>query len=334
MPQTPYDPLESVLNTSRVRLNDAIQSLAGQILTDIGVFTPAVVNAAWRRLQELLANFGFARLKQEIIFPAVPATTNLDVGSQVWLDWTGYFDGTSEQSAPALPSDFISPLLLWERVTGSAGNYPDVDRVENGLPTAPKQTMNKLWEWRDERIYMPGATGTTDLRVRYAALLPDFNIGVQTVLTAPMMIGATTAAVAVGTTILNGYYIQIAMEIMLVTAGGGTTTLTVTRGQLGTNAAAQLSGANVLVSPVGIPVPIMRSLNSFAWYVCSEMAKARGDLDAGDYDQRAQVAATMIYNFDPEQARSIYKDSEYGKMTDKYTPIAGPAGPRGMQGGT
>jgi hypothetical protein len=55
----------------------------------------------------------------------------------------------------------------------------------------------------------------------------------------------TTASVASGTAIVNNDYIQINTEILQVTAGGGTTTLTVTRGQLGTAAAAHTNGSTV-----------------------------------------------------------------------------------------
>jgi hypothetical protein len=56
-----------------------------------------------------------------------------------------------------------------------------------------------------------------------------------------------TIAVASGTSIQNGDYIQIGSEIMDVTAGGGSTSLTVTRGALGTSLAAYASGANVSI---------------------------------------------------------------------------------------
>ena len=47
-PSAPYDQLEVVLFSARVRLNDAIQSIYGDILTDLAAFTPQIVNNAWR----------------------------------------------------------------------------------------------------------------------------------------------------------------------------------------------------------------------------------------------------------------------------------------------
>lgn len=66
-----------------------------------------------------------------------------------------------------------------------------------------------------------------------------------TTLSAAMTAVQTTASVHSGTAIVNNDYIQINSEILQVTAGGGTTTLTVTRGQLGTTAAAHTNGSTV-----------------------------------------------------------------------------------------
>jgi hypothetical protein len=55
--------------------------------------------------------------------------------------------------------------------------------------------------------------------------------------------GATTAHVTSGTSIANNDYIQVDSEIMKVSAGGGTGTLTVARAQVGTSAATHLNGA-------------------------------------------------------------------------------------------
>ncbi len=266
MPTAPYDTVETVLQAARVRLNDAIQSIAGEILTDTAPFSQQATNNAWRRLQDELANKGFARLKQETIYPSVPACIPTDYGTQVWFSWANYFDGNANQSAPVLPQDMIAPYELWERVHGSTGNYSPMDQLLNGLPTVAKGTLNRVWEWREETIYMPGATGLTDVRLRYAAYLQDF--------------------VANSPTLATPWY--------------------------------------------GQPVPIMRSLNALAWFVCGEMARARTDLDAGYFDAQGTQAAEMIWNRDPAQPRSVFKTSEYGKMPDKYTPATGATGPRGM----
>ena len=67
----------------------------------------------------------------------------------------------------------------------------------------------------------------------------------STTLSAAITNVTTSIPVTSGTGFANGNYIQIDSEIMLITAGGGTTTLTATRAQLGTTAAAHANAAGV-----------------------------------------------------------------------------------------
>jgi hypothetical protein len=179
---------------------------------------------------------------------------------------------------------------------------------------------------------MPGATAATDILMEYAGYIADFLIGVQSTLSAGINNATTSIPVVSGANIANGNYIQIDSEILLVTAGGGTNSLTATRAQLGSTAVAHNSGANVIVLPFGIQVPIMRSLNSFAWFIASEASRPRGDLDAGFFDQQAMMSAEFIWNRDYRQGKAIYKQSELGKSTDEYSTRQGPQGPREKDG--
>ena len=63
----------------------------------------------------------------------------------------------------------------------------------------------------------------------------------------------TAMNVAASYTPANGTYVQVDTEVMQVTAGTGTTTLTVTRGQNGSSAIATISAADVVTS--GNPPP-------------------------------------------------------------------------------
>ena len=178
----PYPIAESILNMARVRINDAIASLGGDILTDTQPFTQVMFNAAWHSLQEYLANKGFTRCKQEVVLSGIPATSNYDPAAQVSLSWSGYFDGTSyfiPPNAPVLPQDMILPLRLWERShsgssTASWGFSPMAQALD-GLPSTQKFPANSWWEWREDAIYMPGSTIAEDIRMRYAAFLPDIT---------------------------------------------------------------------------------------------------------------------------------------------------------------
>jgi hypothetical protein len=239
------DSLEYAVNLARVRLNDAIQSIGGDIVTDTAAFTLTAINGAWRQLQEVLVNFKYSWFQPETILSALPIVTELDPASQVYVNWSGYFDGTNLQARPVLPPDMIAPLRCWERasVYGANGSFFDMDRLDNGLPAIPKIARNKTWEWRNGALYLPGATQFTDLRLRYAGLAPDF-------------VPSTTTA----------FSLQL--------------------------------------------IPIVRSANAFAWFIAGEVAKARGDLDAGDFEQKGQIAAKYLFDLDPTQAKAIGREAE------------------------
>lgn len=189
----PYDLVNDVLNTARVRLNDALENTyptSGKLLDNNQFFTLQAFNQGYRNLQEFLANLGFTRLRREIILQSIPPVATTDPSAQVYLSWTGYFNGVqtlgpeSDPPAPLLPSDLIIPLVLWERRSGSNAEFAGpMSLFIDGLPTPSKHGWNHLWEWREDAIYMPGGTDTMDIRIRYAAYLPDFvnedGFGVQ-----------------------------------------------------------------------------------------------------------------------------------------------------------
>lgn len=261
MAGAPLDTVEMALNVARVRLLDAIQSIGGEVLTDTAAFTLPTINAAWRRFQELIVNFGIPWLKQEKILPSVGAVSGSDPATQVYMNWDGYNNGAGLNPSPALPQDFIEPLLLWERTHGSNSDFFPMDKLDNGLPAVVKSTRNNSWEWRQGAIYMPGATLATDIRLRYTAFYPDF--------------------VDPGTTAFN-----------LQT------------------------------------IPVARSYNQLAWFICSEVSRARGDMDGAYFDQQAEQAVKYMFDMDTSQAKSVDNDSEYGNMTDRFTRLDGPPSPR------
>lgn len=182
MPSAPYPTIEDCLNAARVRLNDAIQSLGGEVLTDNAVFTLQMVNNAWQKMQNFLLSSGytgFSRLKDEFIISAIPASVTPDPAVQNYITWAGFYNGSALLSFPVLPQDFISPLKLWER-PNQIVNFRLMDQTLNGIPTVAKQSRNILWDWRDDRLCFPGSTIIWDLRLRYMAYLADFTDVVAT----------------------------------------------------------------------------------------------------------------------------------------------------------
>lgn len=172
----PYFSLDTVLNTARVRLNDAIQSLGGDILKDSQPFTQQMANSAWLRLQQFLANLGYSRLIDEKVIHGLPICASSDPAAHCWIDWTGFWDGTQIWTGFALPRKCMFPLRLWDRVTGfNAGWGEAMVNIMDGLPAKFKYPRNGIFEWRNDRIYMPGTTLPVDLRVRFAQFFPFFE---------------------------------------------------------------------------------------------------------------------------------------------------------------
>src|SRR5271170_4027567 len=122
----PYPFLETSLNLARTRLNDAIATLGGDILTDTQPFTGAMTNAAYRNLQAFLSNLGYSRYKKWFNGYAYPPTAALDPSVMNFLSWTQFFDGVGYYSVPdvdVLPQDFIAPLRVGERRNNGAVPY-------------------------------------------------------------------------------------------------------------------------------------------------------------------------------------------------------------------
>lgn len=186
MATAPYDPLESALSLARVRVNDAIVSIGGQTLTDTAAFTPLIVNAgAWRTLQNrfrAIGYTGFARLKDDLVIPAIPISASSDPAINNSITWAGFYNGSTVNGALVLPQEFIAPLDLWERPNAGANaipaqNFRMMDRCFNGIPTnGTKQSRNLNWEWIDDQLRFPGTTVVWDLRVRCLATQPDFPV--------------------------------------------------------------------------------------------------------------------------------------------------------------
>ena len=172
----PYDTAETALNMARIFLGDYIQgsgSIVGDIFSDAQPYTLPTLNLAWRRLQKYLADENHPRLENEVDIIALPVAGSQDPITQQWINWAQFFDGANYTTTPVLPQDFISPKRLWERVSGTIENMRPMHPVVDGLPSVAKPTYNHWWDWREDAIYLIGSVISMDLRIRYAAYLPD-----------------------------------------------------------------------------------------------------------------------------------------------------------------
>lgn len=174
----PYPVLNDILNTARVRINDAIASLGGDILTNVQPFTQQMTNIAWKKLQNFLANLGYSRLTKTYVLYGVPSVQGTDPAVTTYLEWAGFFDGVTYWPNFNFPQDAILPLWVQERHTNTQMKFFPMEWAVDGLPDDPKMGCNRWFDWQNDKIYMPGSLYSMDLRIKYAAYLPDFeNVG-------------------------------------------------------------------------------------------------------------------------------------------------------------
>ncbi len=177
---TPYDTVTGVLNMARTRLNDRLATLvpvSGKVLDNNEPFTQQVFNTAYRTMQARISDLGTNRLNKEFILTGCPICSNTDPSAQTYVDWFEYYDGNNYFQQPVLPSDLIFPLWISERQTGMNACFPYTPNMENmvgGIPGYQKWIGNRFWQWREDKIFMPGSLYSMDLRIGYAAYLPDF----------------------------------------------------------------------------------------------------------------------------------------------------------------
>ena len=169
-----YTTLEGVLNASRALVNDMLTGTGGEILTDNAPFTFPMINLAADYLCKKLSNNGMQVFTLETVLTPVLAIAVNDPGVQVNISDTGYYDGVSNHAAPQLPVDLLEPIDLWERQTGSTDFWNPMVPYPDGLPSVIQNATLGIWEYRGEAIYMPGATQSNDVRLRYKSMSITF----------------------------------------------------------------------------------------------------------------------------------------------------------------
>lgn len=178
---TAYATVEGTFKLARALVNDMLLDQAGEILTDAAPFMFPLLNEAADYFAGQLENHGVKTFTKETVltpipachFPAMPLGAT-DPGQQVNISDVGYFDGSAQHYPPQLPTDMIAPQVLWERATGQIESWKEMTEYPDGLPSITQGQRLACWEWRTERIYMPGATQTNDVRMRYEGETAQF----------------------------------------------------------------------------------------------------------------------------------------------------------------
>ena len=170
VPTSAFVSVESVSLLIRAVTNDMVYSQAGELLTDTSNYLFPLINDSLDWFQNNVNNHGVESfVKETILTPVTVAvfTPANDPGQQVNISDSGYFDGAVTHAAPQVPVDLLEPQRLWERQTGSIENWVDMNECPGGLPSTTPSSRFRMWEWRQDGIYMPGATQSNDLRLRY-----------------------------------------------------------------------------------------------------------------------------------------------------------------------
>lgn len=181
-PTPPFDTVDAAMTFARVKLNDCPLGLLGNLLANTQPYAQSFYNLAWRAFQRDLAEFGDPANTVETVLTGFPVVANIDPATQYYVSQQWVFDGQNFFTTPdvsLLPQDLIMPIHLQERLANSQQLFSPMWPCDNGLPGYPKTTILRYWEWRSagpgngNAIFIPGATVTRDIWIRYAAFLPD-----------------------------------------------------------------------------------------------------------------------------------------------------------------
>lgn len=184
LPTTAYSQAEDALNLARALLNDT----AAAVFTD--TLLMPLLNSAYRGLQRELSENGVSVLTEQ-------QDIELDVDSSTGVTNTEI----SDVSSPQLPTDCLAPHMLWERATANTTDvFVPMEKFMSGgdmLNLQPSSYL-RLWEWREDKINLIGATQSITVRVRYEKTLPLLTLG-----TDPVQIRSATDPLAFATAALG-----------------------------------------------------------------------------------------------------------------------------------
>jgi hypothetical protein len=163
VPTTAYSQAEDALSLARALLNDS----AAVVFTD-SLLMP-LLNSAYRGLQRELAENGVSVLTEQ-------QDIELDVDPSSGVTQTEL----SDVSSPQLPTDCLAPHMLWERATTNTTDvFVPMEKFTSGgsMLNLQPSTYLRLWEWREDKVNLIGATQSITVRIRYEKVLPALTLG-------------------------------------------------------------------------------------------------------------------------------------------------------------
>lgn len=175
--------LVSDVNT---RVKSLVGDLAGTVYSD-AVLLP-YVNSAYEELATAMRSAGVSIFKRTSSAIAIAAGTKL-------LGRTG--------GATQYPSDMLRPLELVERVTGT-GLYVRMSQSDGVMEDRAATALMQEWDWRDDTLYFPGASGIVQVIIEYEADLAALSGNSSPLLIQNCLNAVSYIVAAAGTRIRDG----------------------------------------------------------------------------------------------------------------------------------
>jgi hypothetical protein len=182
---SPYPTVENALQAARVICNDAAQSILGNLLADAQPFTLPMADLAHKTLRKMLTKAGVNTYSKYGYATGLAASLTTDPTVQMQLMYSGYFNGQQTQATPTLPSDLIEPLELWERATVTSGintaAWVPMKQASDSISTRAIQGRFAIWDYESDILYLPPASQSNDLKMKYLVATPRLTSTTQQV---------------------------------------------------------------------------------------------------------------------------------------------------------
>lgn len=181
-----YPALAEITNLFRNLINDDMSGATntpgeGNIATNGSPFLLNFLNRAMRDLYSDLRLVADPMLVfDNYILTGLPVVNSgLGFGvpnatTQVSLGYNGFFDGVHQFSQFTLPSYCAEVERMWERATGTYGDFTPMQEAPFGISGTQQGSSFGVWEARQGAIWMPGAVTQRDLRIRGTMLFANF----------------------------------------------------------------------------------------------------------------------------------------------------------------
>lgn len=183
---TTYPSIQTVTNLVRSDIRDDMAGATGtigegQILVDNIATSVTMANFYNSAVRELSRQLRLVRAPMLIVdnyvlsgIPPMNGPMGLAVADpsvQVYISTSGYWNGSTFQTAWSLPAGCFQVTKCMERETGSQNNFTHMAEPQNGLDGLTQTNGWGRWEWRQDRVNLPGSLDTRDLWMRYDMLL-------------------------------------------------------------------------------------------------------------------------------------------------------------------